>query len=146
MPTNKLLAGLIIAIGSVCAQPSESLADEMVGKVGTVFVRESRGLYIEKKLLRKVENKELWADIHFETSRVGHVVYELFKLSPEAAIEHGDWVMTKVGDSSGLAYNILAEPNEVTKLVAKHHALMAMTFGLPKSGNSETALLDAFLK
>ena len=147
MSTNKLFLGLTIVVGSVCAQPSESVANDAVGKVGTVFAREGTGLYIEKKLLRKVENEKLWADVHFATSEPGDVSYEMFKLPPEGPIEHGDLVMTKIGHRSDFAY-ILAEHNKVTMLVAKHDTLMAMTFkfGLPSSGSSQTALVNAFLK
>ena len=135
MATHKWVIGLVVAgaVSAACAESGEATTHGVIGKVGTVYVSEARGLYIEKKLLKKIENKELWADVRFENSRPDDTNYEMFKLPPEATIEPGDLVNTKTGDNSALAFKLLPDPNKITQLVAKRDTLMAMTFGLPKS-------------
>jgi len=135
MKRNQWVVGLLIAAAtaSASAQPGGSGNNTVIGKVDTVYVRESKWLYIEKKLVRKVENEDLWVDVRFANPFPGDLGSELFQLPAHTAIERGDLVATKLGDQTALDMKLLPEVNQVTQLVAKHDTLIAMTFGLSNS-------------
>jgi len=135
MRLNKIIAGLLVtgAAASALAQSDGVKGDAVIGKVNTVYVLEAKGLYIEKKLLRKTENKEVWVDIRLATSIPGEPTGELFQVPADIAIERGDLVATRVGDLTPRIMGLLPEVSRVTLLVAKHDTLMAMAFGLSNS-------------
>jgi hypothetical protein len=135
MRLNIIIAGILVAVASAptLAQSDSAADNSMISKVDTVYVREANGLYIEKKLLRKTEHRELWVDVRFATTPVGEPNSELFKVPADIAIERGDLVAARFGDPTPRNMKLLPETNRVTGLVAKHDTLMAMTFGLSNS-------------
>jgi hypothetical protein len=142
---NAMIVGLLVAGSAVSAMAfadGES-ASTTVGKVDRVYVCEARGLFIDKKILRRTAGKEIWVDVRGATMAADHATGELFKVPAELAIERGDLVATQLGDQSvrALNPNLIPTPNIVTQLVAPHDSLMAMMFGLPKAA----PLLSAFL-
>jgi len=142
MKLNKIFAGLFMAGAIVSAiAHAEEPEDAVVGKVGRVYVRECQGLFVEKQLLRHSKGKEIWADVRTPATVASQTTGEMFKVPANLAIEHGDLVATRYGDESGAYWNLISIPNEVTKLVASHDNLMAITFGLTKSAS----MVDLFL-
>jgi hypothetical protein len=135
MRFNKIFAGLLMAGATVSAlaQSDGVTGNSMISKVDTVFVREARGLYIEKKLLHRTASKDLWVEVRSASSLPGDPKSELFRVPADIAIERGDLVTMRTGDSTASNMNLLPESNKVTQVVAKYDTLMAMTFGLPKS-------------
>jgi hypothetical protein len=105
--------------------------------VDTVYVREAKGLYIEKKLLRKIEHKELWVDVRFATALPGDPKSELFQVPADIAIERGDLVATRIGEPTLRSMNLLPVVSRVTRLVARHDTLMAMAFGISNSRRTQ---------
>ena len=100
-----------------------------IGRVETVYVRESPDLFIEKKLLRKTAGKELWAEVKFAREAAS----ELYRMPADVKVERGDVVATQAGDSILHTMNLVPQVNRVTELVAPHDTLMAMGFGLSTS-------------
>jgi hypothetical protein len=145
MKLNKILAGLLIsgAIVSTIAHAGGATADSDIGKVDAVYVREARGLFIEKKLLHHSEGKEVWVDVRGPMTVADKTTGEMFKVPADLAIERGDLVATQAGDESGRFLNLIPIPNKVTQLVAPHDSLMAMMFGLPKSSPMVNLFLNA---
>ena len=143
MKLNKILAGLLMtgAVISPVAYADGGPGDAAVGKVDRLYIREARELFIEKKLLRRSEDKEVWVDVRTPATVASQTTGEMFKVPADLAIERGDLVATRVGDESGRFLNLIPIPNKVTQLVAPHDSLMAMTFGLPKS----SPMLDLFV-
>jgi hypothetical protein len=137
MKLTKILAGLLMsgAVVSACASSE-------IGKVDRVYVREARGLYFEKKLLRRTEGKEVWVNVRGATMVSDKSTGEMFKVPADLAIERGDLVATRIGDESLRDLNLVPIPNKVTQLVARHDTLMAMTFGLPTT----SPLLNVFMQ
>ena len=114
------------------AQQDNAGNKNQIGKVGTVYVREARGLYIEKNLMRRTEGKELWAEVRLPQSSGSSSSSELAKLPQDVAVETGDVVETRLvepvyGDVAQL------EVNRVIRVVAKHDTLPAMLLGLADS-------------
>jgi hypothetical protein len=142
---NNVLAGVLIsgAIESTAAHAEDRPGNVTIGKVDRVYVREFRGLYIEKKLLRHNEGKELWVDVRDPATAASQTIGEMFKVPADLAIERGDLVATRYGDESGAYLNLIPTPNKVTQLVARHDTLMAMMFGLPKSSPMVKLFLNA---
>lgn len=143
MRLNNMLAGLLMtgAIVSATAHADGVPGNTAVGKVDAVYVREARGLFIEKKLLRHTEGREVWVDVRGAATVAATTTGELFQVPADLVIQRGDLVATQMGDDSGLEFKLIAIPNKVTQLVAPHDSLMAMTFGLPKAPN----MVDIFL-
>jgi hypothetical protein len=143
MRAKRIIAVLLLAgiAAPGLAQSPSAAGSSTIGKVDTVYVREARGLFFEKKLLRTAGRNELWVDVRLATSLAGDPRSELFRVPEDIAIERGDLVTTQYGDSTPLALKLLPEPNKVTQLVARHDTLMAMTFGLPNAGR----MLDLFV-
>jgi hypothetical protein len=135
MRLNRIIAALLMAGTAVPAvSQSDSVAgDSLVSKVAAVYVRESRGLYIEKKLLRTSGTKELWVHVRLATALPGEAAGELFQVPPEITIEVGDLVTTRSGDPTPRQMNLLPEVNRVTRVVAGHDSLMAIAFGITNS-------------
>jgi hypothetical protein len=138
--TRLLMAGSVVS-AMACAD-GES-ASTTVGKVDRVYVCEARGLFMDKKLLKRTAGKEIWVDVRDATIAADHETGELFKVPAELAIERGDLVATQIGDQSvrDLNPNLIPTQNRVTQLIAPHDSLMAMMFGLSKA----SLLLSAFL-
>jgi hypothetical protein len=145
MRLNKILAGLLMtgAIVSATAHADGVPENTAVGKVDAVYVREARGLFIEKKLLRHSEDKEVWVDVRGAATVAATTTGEMFQVPADLAIRRGDLVATRMGDASGLEFKLIAIPNKVTQLVAPHDSLMAMTFGLPKAPGMVNLFLQA---
>jgi hypothetical protein len=125
------VAGLPLALlaAPALAQQDDAGSKSLIGKVETVYVREARGLYFEKKLVRRTEGKELWAEIRLPQPSGGGSSSELARLPTDVAIETGDLVETEIVDPMP-RNRALFEVNQVTKVVAKHNTLPAMLFGL----------------
>jgi hypothetical protein len=131
---NKFSAVILISGVMAAAAQAAGVADNsMIGKVDTVYVGEARGLYIEKKLLRKIEDKKLWVDVHRANSLPGMLDSELFQVPADMAVERGDLVATQFGDQTPRDLKLIPVENRLTALVARHDTLMAMTFGLPNA-------------
>jgi hypothetical protein len=135
MTLIKIVSGALLAAaaGSVLAQDDGATGNSAVSKVAAVYVREARGLYYEKALLRRAEDKALWVEVRFADALTGGVKSELFLVPAGVAIERGDLVVTRAGDESPRNLNLLPDVSRVTRLVAKHDTLMAMAFGLSNS-------------
>ena len=134
MRLNKFLAGLLMtgAVVAPVAHADGRPGNAGVGKVDTVYVREARGFFIEKKLLHHSEGKEVWVDVRSPETVVAETTGEMFKVPADLTIERGDLVATQIG-AAGRELSLIPIPNKVTLLVAPRDSLMAMTFGLPKS-------------
>src|SRR5258706_9300326 len=132
MILNRLLAALVIggAAASAVAQSDGASGDAPVGKVNAVYVREARGLFIEKKLVRSFTGKELWVDVRAASQVAETAVGELFEVPADIVIERGDLVATRIGDPSARNWNLIPEVNRVTSLAVKHDTSMPMAFGL----------------
>ena len=143
MKLKKMIAGLLMsaAITPISAYAGDAADISTVGKVDAVYVREARGLFIEKKLVRKFEDQEIWVDVRTATALADNAGGGMFKVPSELRLERGDLVATRVGDESARGLNLIPIPNQVTQLVARHDTLMAITFGLPTS----SPLLNVFL-
>ena len=109
----------------------------------TVYVREAKGLFIEKKLLRHSEGREVWVDVRGAATVAATTIGDMFQVPADLAIQRGDLVATRMGDDSALAFKLIAIPNKITRLVAPHDSLMAMTFGLPKAPGMVNLSLNA---
>ena len=127
MNINKILAGLVMAGAAATALAQ----DGAVGKVDTIYVREAKGLFIEKKLVRNNPSKDLWVNVRLVT---GEAASELYKVPAELAIERGDLVAMRDGDPTPASMNLLPIDNKVTQLVARSDTLQAMLFGIPNTG------------
>ena len=138
MRANKFSAVLLIlsVMASAVAQAAGVVDSSTIGKVDTVYVGEARGLYIEKKLLRKTEGQQLWVDVRRANSLPGMPDSELFQVPADMAVERGDLVATQFGDQTPRNLNLIPAENRLTALVARHDTLMAMTFGLPKASKT----------
>ena len=142
MKATRIIAGLLTCAAVVSANAhADNAANSEVGKVDTVYVRQARGLFIEKKLVRKIEDKEIWVDARTADALEQHTGGEMFKVPSNLPIERGDLVAMRLGDESARALNLIPIPNQVTHLVARHDTLMAIAFGLPKTSPG----LDVFL-
>lgn len=147
MRLEQNVMGLLLTafIASALAQENSVNSNAVTGRVETVFVRESRNFFIEKKLIRQSAQKELWAEVRVESPASNEYVTELARLPENLLVERGDLVETLMADStlSGLSqftspglYAIsgglapLPEVNRVTMLVARRDTLRAMLFGL----------------
>jgi hypothetical protein len=130
---------------SALAQGISANGNSVTGRVETVFVRESRNLFIEKKLLRPAAQKELWAEVRIASPARHEYVNELARLPENLLVERGDLVETLIADSTLSGASQFASPglyafsggvaplpevNRVTMLVAKRDTLRAMLFGL----------------
>ena len=135
MRPEQLILGLLIAgaAAPASARGNDVSGDAVIGKVETVFICESKGLYFEKKLLRNTRGKELWAEIRFANSFPDDPDRELYKLPENTTIERGDLVATRNADPMPSVMKLLPEVSRVTQLIAKHDTLMAMSFGLSNS-------------
>lgn len=120
---------LALLAAPVAAQQHGATNGNLIGKVETVYVREGRGVYFEKKLMRRTEGRELWADVRLPRPASGAASSELARLPANAAIETGDLVETKIVDPMPQNRELFAV-NQVLKVVAKHDTLPAMLFGL----------------
>src|SRR5450631_46457 len=90
-----LLTPLVIATGaSAYAQPRETIDAAIIGKVETIYVRESRNLFIEKKLLRKTQSRDQWIEVRFDDG----APRELFRMPADLSIARGDRVAPQAGD------------------------------------------------
>ena len=125
------VAGLPLALlaAPALAQQDDAGNKSLIGKVETVYVREARGLYFEKKLVRRAEGKELWAEIRLPQPSSGGSSSELARLPADVAIETGDLVETRIVEPMP-QNRALLEVNQVIKVVAKHDTLPALLFGL----------------
>lgn len=147
MRLKQNVMGLLLTafIASALAQDNSARGNSVTGRVETVFVRESRNLFIEKKLIRQSAQKELWAEVRVESPASNEYVTELARLPENLLVERGDLVETLMADStlSGLSqfsspglYAIsgglapLPDVNRVTMLVARRDTLRAMLFGI----------------
>jgi hypothetical protein len=147
MKLDQIVPALLFAAiaSSALAQQSVANSGPLTGRIETVFVRESRNLFIEKKLLKRSKDKELWAEVRVENSLRNEYVTELAQLPENMIVERGDLVEAVIADSalSGFAplsqfspYAIagglapLPEINRITALVARRDTLRAMLFGL----------------
>jgi hypothetical protein len=145
MKLDHFVCGIVLAAATSAALAQQAVA---TGRVETVYVRESRNLFIEKKLLKRSENKELWAEVRIENPLSKEYVTELAKLPDAMAVDRGDLVETAISESTLLGVAQFApvkpfavsaglmpfpEVNRVTALVAKHDTLRAMLFGLNNS-------------
>jgi hypothetical protein len=108
------------------AQAGGGAVGDAVGRVETVYVRESRDLFIEKKLVQKTAGRELWVEVNFAQESNP----ELYRMPVDVKIERGDVVATHAGDSKLHANNLVPQVNRVTEVVAPHDRVMAMSFGL----------------
>ena len=135
MQRGKLFAALVIAGFATAsfAQDNEGHADGAVGKVERVYVREATGLFIDQKLMRRAERKEIWVDVRGPEQVGAATTGELFKIPDGFDVTRGDLVAVRLGDAWGRSFNLLPLENQVTQLVAPRDSLMALTFGVPKS-------------
>ena len=143
MRLNRIMAGLLLSGVVVSTQSAAMTGDSLISKVETVYVRVARGLYIEKKLLKKTELKELWVDVRFATSLPGEPASELFQVPADIAIDSGDLVTTRIGDPTPRELNLIPVVNRVTRLVAKYDTPMAMAFGLSNSKPTQGLFVKA---
>ena len=127
MRLNKIITALLVAgmTAAALAQPVTTTA-----KIQTVYVRESRGLFYEKKLLTGAANKPLWAEVRMATETPGDVKTELVRVPANLPVEQGDVVSIRSGDESALTMNLIPEISRVTGVVARHDTLAAMTYGV----------------
>ena len=146
MKLDYIVWGLLLATGAspvLAQQPATANSGALTARVETVYVRESRGLFIEKKLLKRTGEKELWAEVRIENPVRREYVTELAKLPANVAIERGDLVAAVITESTRPGSTQFAqsnragiapfpEINRVTALLAKHDSLRAMLFGLNK--------------
>jgi hypothetical protein len=136
---------LFAAVASpvVAQQSATANSGAMTGRIETVYVRESRNFFIEKKLLKRPSEKDLWAEVRVENPGHTEYVTELAKLPENVSIERGDLVEAVItepapqssaqfarNNAGGLAP--FPEVNRVTALLAKRDTLRAMLFGLNK--------------
>ena len=140
MRIAKIIVGLILAAVTLPAPAQQGAA---IGKVGTIYVRESRDLYYEKKIVRRPEGKELWAEIRLPEQMQDGTRGELAKLPPNAVIERGDLVEIRVAASIPQGLPLLADVTRVTTIVAKSDTLQAMVFGLPGARPAQALSVEA---
>jgi hypothetical protein len=150
MKLNYFVWGILLAATTPSALAQQDVANSgpLTGRIETVFVRESRNLFIEKKLLKRSDSKDLWAEVRVENPVRNEYVTELAKLPANMNVERGDLVEAVIADStvSGFAqlsqfspYAVagglapLPEVNRITALVARRDTLRAMLFGLNNS-------------
>lgn len=135
MEIHNLMATLLViaAPAPAMAQPDGMADNTRMGRVDTVYVRVATAFYVQKSLLRNSDKQELWVDVRPATSLSGDAASELFRAPADVVIERGDLVITRSGDPTARTTNLLSEVSRVTRLVAKHDTLMAMTFGLSNS-------------
>mgnify|MGYP001474701547 CR=1 FL=1 len=134
MKRLQFFGALPLAVLSVAAlaQQDNAGSKNQIGKVQSVYVREARGLYIEKSLIRRPEGRELWAEVRVAQPASGGVASELAKLPAHVTVDTGDVVETRLvepvhGDVAQL------EVNRVIRVVAKFDTLPAMLLGLAGS-------------
>ena len=146
MKLDYIVWGFLLAAGAspVLAQQSATAnSGAMTGRIETVYVRESRNFFIEKKLFKRPSEKDLWAEVRVENPARTEYVTELAKLPENVSIERGDLVEALITEpalqgSAQYARNIAGgiapfpEVNRVTALLAKRDTLRAMLFGLNK--------------
>jgi hypothetical protein len=113
------------------AQSDGVSGSSTIGRVDAVYVREARGLYYEKKLMRGTEQKEAWVEVHFASSPPVGPESGLFKVPANISAERGDLVATRNGDATPSDMHLLPDVGRVTALVATHGTPMAMNFDNP---------------
>jgi hypothetical protein len=140
MRLNKLITGLMIAgmAATTLAQPVS-----VTGKVETVYVREARGLYYEKKLLSGATNKPVWAEVRTATALPGEPQTELVRVPANLVVERGDVVTFRAGDETPLDMNLIPTMSRVTALVARHDTLAAMTYGIVNPAPAQNLFVQA---
>jgi hypothetical protein len=158
MKLEQIASGLLLAALAASAPAQSVDGSHLTGQVERIYVRESRNLFIEKKLVRKPEQRELWAEVRIENPLRGEYVTELAQLPENVNIEHGDLVDTRITDATllGVAqfspptfYAVpsgpapLPEVNRVTALLAKHDTLRAMLFGLNNPARRQSLVAEA---
>jgi len=158
MKFEQLAPGLLLAALATSAPAHGADGSHLTGQVERVYVRESRGLFIEKKLVHHPEQRELWAEVRIENPLRGEYVTELAQLPENVNIEHGDLVDTRMTDATLLGVAQFSPPsfyavpsgpapvpevNRVTALLAKHDTLRAMLFGLKDSARRQSLVAEA---
>jgi hypothetical protein len=148
MKLEHIASGLLLAALAASAPAQNVDGNHLTGQVERIYVRESRSLFIEKKLIRKPAERELWAEVRIENPLRREYTTELAQLPQNVNIEHGDLVDTMITDASLLGVAQFSQPrlyampsgpaplpeiNRVTALLAKHDTLRAMLFGLNNS-------------
>ncbi len=132
MRIDRIVMGLLFASIAAAASARQNDADgnTVTGRIETIYVRESHRFFIERKLVRRTEGKELWAEVRFERLSQDDPVSELALLPANTGIEREDLVETRLAEPVPLIRGTLPEVSRVIKLVAKHDTLQAMLFGL----------------
>ena len=136
----KIIVGLVLAAVTMPAPAQQNAA---IGKVETIYVRESKDLYYEKKIVRRPEGKQLWAEIRLPGQIQDGTRGELAQLPANAVIERGDLVEIRVAESMPQGLPLLADVTRVTTLVAKNDTLQAMVFGLPGARPTQGLFMEA---
>jgi len=118
----------VTAIASAHAGQNDASGQAAAGRVETVMVKQARGFFIEKKLLRKTDDKEVWVEVRFPATYLNGPDTNVFQVPENTTLERGDIVMAEVADQSPRVFKLLAGENQVTSLVARHDTLQALLF------------------
>ena len=145
MRIDKIIAGLVFAAVTLpaAAQQTPANGNTLIGKVETIYVREARDLFYEKKLLHKIDGKELWAEIRSAAQMQNGASGELAQLPATVTIARGDLVEIRVAGMMPRGLPLLPEVTHVTSLVAKNDTMQAMLFGLPDARPMKGVLVEA---
>ena len=130
MKRNLMIAAIAMSATIAPAYAGQDEGQSAAGRVETVMVKEARGLYIEKKLVRKAEDKEVWVEVRFPGSGMNGAQTDLFQVPENATLERGDIVVAEVADQSPRVFSLIADVNRVTSLVARHDTLYALLFDM----------------
>ena len=128
---RKLIFATIAAAVAIAPAYADNTGDHgqaAAGRVETVLVKEARGFFIEKKLLRKTDDKEIWVEVRFPASYLSGPDTNVFQVPENVALERGDIVMAEIADQSPRVFKLIAGENQVTSLVAKRDTLQALLF------------------
>jgi hypothetical protein len=140
MRLNKIITALLIA-GTTAAALAQPVS--VTGRVQTVYVREARGLYYEKKLLTGAATKPVWAEVRTEAALPGEPQTELVRVPANLAVERGDIVSFRTGDETPLDLNLIPSVSRVTALVARHDTLAAITYGVVNPAPAQNLFVQA---
>ena len=134
-----LMAALLAAAAALPAFAQEAAPNTVVGKVETLYVRQSANFFIEKSLVRNSGNKEQWTEVRFAAALADGRKTAIIRLPDTATVERGDIVSAQLADKRDFVPGLIPEVNRMVALVAKQDTLAAMMFDIPKTDNTAAA-------
>lgn len=117
-------------------------AEDVVGQVVDIYVRESVNFFIEARLVRESRGREYWTEVRFAEALADGRTREFVRLPEAVKVERGDLVRAQLAGRPDGFPGLIPEVNRMVALVARRDSLAAITFGARKP-QAPSAFLQA---